>query len=68
MKNNWLNRLEYLIKIFDSVRFHKPETEKSQPNQTGLVKNKPNWTELNQNQSHRKLKKKSQKNKVFNIK
>jgi hypothetical protein len=42
MKKNRLNRLEYLKKIFDLVRFYKPETKKSQPNQTGLVKNKPN--------------------------
>jgi hypothetical protein len=32
-------------KIFGSVRFHKPKTKKSQPNRTGLVKNKPNQTE-----------------------
>ena len=39
MKKNRLNRLEYFKKIFDLVRFYKPKTKKSQPNQTGLVKN-----------------------------
>jgi hypothetical protein len=46
MKKKKIKQIKIFKKIFSSVRFHKSKTEKLQPNQTSLVKNKPNQTKF----------------------